>query len=192
MKFDYPVILASKSPRRRELLVGLGIKFEVKTVPVDEVYPSEITPLEVPEFLAKKKVEALASKIPNALIIGADTVVILDNSILEKPVSKAQAANFLHQLSDQKHQVVTGVCLQYREKVSIFKEVTEVTFAPLSEGEITHYIESCQPMDKAGAYGIQEWIGMIGVSRLEGCYYNVVGLPVHKLYQELNYFRSGF
>ena len=169
-------------------MASLGIQFEVKTVPVDETYPSDLSALEVPEFLAKKKVEAMAELAPQALIIGADTVVILENIILEKPENMQQAKEFLTRLSHKKHQVVTGVYVKYHENISHFKEVTVVSFGPLSEAEIEYYVETYKPLDKAGAYGIQEWIGMIGVTGIEGSYFNVVGLPVQRLYRELKEF----
>jgi septum formation protein len=169
-------------------LASLGVQFEVKTVPVDESYPFDLPALEVPEFLAKKKVEAMAELAPQALIIGADTVVILENSILEKPENTQQAAEFLTRLSNKKHQVVTGIYVKYQDNIAHFKDITQVSFGPLTVGEIEYYVETYRPLDKAGAYGIQEWIGMIGVTGIEGSYFNVVGLPVHKLYRELKKF----
>lgn len=190
MNFNFPVILASNSPRRQQLLADMGIKFEVKVVPVDESYPQNMNVLEVPMYLAKKKAQVVASDEPEALVIGADTVVILDHAILGKPQSTRQATEFLRRLSGQQHQVVTGVCLQYRDNISLFQDTTQVTFITLSPSDIDYYIETCQPLDKAGAYGIQEWIGMVGVSSIEGSYFNVVGLPVHRVYQELNDLKS--
>jgi len=185
MNFKIPVILASNSPRRQELLAQMGVKFEVRSAFINEVYPADLPPQEVPEFLAKLKAEAMASFETNALIIAADTVVIVENTILGKPKDQIEARGFLRQLSGRKHQVVTGVCLKYQDRLSLFKDITEVTFGNLTAWEIDHYLEVYQPMDKAGAYGIQEWIGMVGVTRIEGSYFNVVGLPVQKLYQEL-------
>jgi septum formation protein len=185
MNFNIPIILASNSPRRQELLAGLGVKFEVKSASVSEEFPSSLSRQEVPEFLAKQKAEAMASLEKNALIIAADTVVILDNTILGKPIDLVEAREFLKRLSGRKHQVVTGVCLKYQDRLSLFRDITEVTFGDLTAWEINHYLEKYQPLDKAGAYGIQEWIGMVGVTRIEGSYFNVVGLPVQKLYREL-------
>lgn len=190
MNFNIPIILASNSPRRQELLASLGVNFEVKSASIDEGFPTGLPPQEVPEFLAKKKAQKVASSEKKALVIAADTVVIFENIILGKPKDQHQAKEFLLKLSGQKHQVVTGVCLIYQDKLSLFKDITEVTFGTLSEWEIDHYIDEYQPLDKAGAYGIQEWIGMIGVTRIEGSYFNVVGLPVQKLYRELKEFRS--
>lgn len=174
------------------MLEALGVNFTVKTIPVDETYPEDLPVFEVPEFLAKKKVEAMAGSAPDALIIGADTVVILENIIIEKPSSKQQAIAFLTRLSNKKHQVVTGVYVKYQDRIAHFKDITQVNFASLSEEEIRSYVEKYNPLDKAGAYGIQEWIGMIGVTGIEGSYFNVVGLPVHKLYQTLKDLRSRF
>jgi septum formation protein len=166
----------------------LGVKFEVKSASVSEEYPASLRPQEVPEFLAKKKAQAMASIEKNALVIAADTVVILRNTILGKPKNQLEARGFLKKLSGRKHQVVTGVCIKYQDRLSLFKDVTEVTFGDLTAWEINHYLEEYQPLDKAGAYGIQEWIGMVGVTRIEGSYFNVVGLPVQKLYRELKEF----
>jgi septum formation protein len=185
MNFSCPIFLASNSPRRQDLLSALGIGYEVRTAVVDESYPSGTDPFEVPKFLARKKVEALGNIDRKSLIIGADTVVILNHQILDKPNDPEQAREFLKRLSGNQHQVVTGVCIKYVDKISLFKEVTRVTFGELAQEDIDYYVTTCKPLDKAGAYGIQEWIGMVGVSKIEGCYFNVVGLPVHRVYQEL-------
>lgn len=190
MNFKIPIILASNSPRRRELLASLGVKFEVKSTSVSEEYPNSLSPQEVPEFLAKQKAQAVACTERKALIIAADTVVILGNTILGKPKNQLEARSFLKQLSGRKHQVVTGVCIKYQDRLSLFKDITEVTFGDLTAWEINHYLEEYQPLDKAGAYGIQEWIGMVGVTRIEGSYFNVMGLPVQRLYKELKEFRA--
>jgi len=187
MNFNIPIILASNSPRRRELLEGLGIEFEVKAALVNEKFPANLSPLEVPEFLAKQKALALSPE-KKSLIIAADTVVILDQTILGKPKDLFEAKEFLRNLSDRKHQVVTGVCLKYQDKLSLFKDITEVSFGPLTGKQIDYYLEKYHPLDKAGAYGIQEWIGMVGVTKIECSYFNVVGLPMQKLYQELKKF----
>jgi len=186
MNFSFPIILASKSPRRQQLLADLGVQFEVKVVPVEESYPKDLPPEEVPLYLAQKKAGAVAKTLNSeALIIGADTVVILNNAILGKPQNPDQAAEFLHRLSGNTHEVVTGVCIIYQKKTRLFKDITRVRFDNLSASEIDHYVAACRPLDKAGAYGIQEWIGMVGISGIEGSYFNVVGLPVQKLYKEL-------
>ena len=185
MNFSFPIILASNSPRRQQLLAELGVHFEVKVVPVEESYPEDMDPEEVPVYLARKKAAAVAVVEKKALIIGADTVVILNNTILGKPENPERAAEFLRLLSGNTHQVVTGVCIIHQEKIRLFKDITRVRFDTLSDSEIVHYVNTCKPLDKAGAYGIQEWIGMAGVSGIEGSYFNVVGLPVQKLYREL-------
>ena len=190
MNFNIPIILASNSPRRQELLAGLGIKFEVKVASIKEVFPESLASQEVPEFLAKQKALAIASKEHDSLIIAADTVVILDHTILGKPKDSLEAKEFLQKLSGRNHQVVTGVCIKYQDKLSLFKDITEVSFATLTGKQIDYYLEKYHPLDKAGAYGIQEWIGMVGVTKIEGSYFNVVGLPVQKLYQALKKFSS--
>ena len=179
------VILASNSPRRKQLLADLGIEFEVRSANVDEHIPSGMISTEVPEYLARIKAEAVHQQAKNSLVIAADTVVILENSILGKPKSPQQAKDYLIELSGKNHQVVTGVCVKYEEKTRLFKDTTQVSFRKLTPDEIDRYVDKYQPMDKAGAYGIQEWIGMIGVTAIEGSYFNVVGLPVHKLYLAL-------
>lgn len=190
MNFKFPVILASNSPRRQELLAGLGIEFEVKVASINEVFPESLASQEVPEFLAKQKALAVAFTEQNSLIIAADTVVILDQTILGKPKDLLEAKEFLWRLSGRNHQVITGVCIKYQDKITLFKDITKVSFATLTDKQIDYYLEKYHPLDKAGAYGIQEWIGMVGVTKIEGSYFNVVGLPVQKLYQELKEFRK--
>lgn len=181
------VILASKSPRRQELLKGLGITFEVRTKEVDESYSSTIKNEKVAEYLAQKKSAAFKLN-TNEILLTADTIVVLGNNILNKPKDFSEAEEMLTLLSGKTHQVITGVCIKSLEKEAVFSSSTKVQFKPLSITEIKHYINSCQPFDKAGAYGIQEWIGYIGIEKLEGCYYNVMGLPLSDLYQELQGF----
>lgn len=188
MNLNMPIILASNSPRRQELLAGLGFEFEVKVASTREVFPEHLASQDVPEFLARKKALAIASKEQNSLIIAADTVVILDHTILGKPKDLLEAKEFLRKLSGRNHQVVTGVCLKYQDQISVFKDITQVSFATLTDNQIDYYLKKYAPLDKAGAYGIQEWIGMVGVTKIEGSYFNVVGLPVHKLYQALKKF----
>ena len=184
----YHIILASNSPRRKELLKGLGIDFEVRVIPdIDESYPAGIPPDEVPCYIARKKSKAYNIK-NNELIITADTVVILDNVIIEKPDDREDAIQMLHKLSGQSHQVITGVVISTLDKNISFSVKSTVSFAILTDQEITYYVDTFQPYDKAGAYGIQEWIGYIGVQEINGSFYNVMGLPVQKLYQELKQF----
>lgn len=183
----YKIKLASNSPRRRELLAGLGLDFEVKLLPgIDESYPERLPGEEIPVYIARKKAEAYRRDIgPDELIITADTIVYIDGQVLGKPADAAEARKMLRQLSGRTHQVITGVCLTTADRQKAFSAVTDVTFDTLGDEEIDYYIEHYRPYDKAGAYGVQEWIGFVGVSRLEGSYFNVMGLPVQRLYREL-------
>ena len=183
----YKVVLASNSPRRKELLGGLGIGYEVKTMPdIDESYPDGLSMEEVPVYIARSKADAYRPLMePDELIITADTIVWLDGVVMGKPKDEEEACDMLRRLSGQTHQVVTGVCLTTIDRQQSFATVTDVTFDRLTEEEITHYVSRYQPMDKAGAYGIQEWIGYVGVRSIKGSYFNVVGLPIQRLYQEL-------
>ncbi len=183
----YKVVLASNSPRRKELLGGLGIGYEVKTMPdIDESYPDGLSMEEVPVYIARSKADAYRPLMqPDELIITADTIVWLDGVVMGKPKDEEEACDMLRRLSGQTHQVVTGVCLTTIDRQQSFAAVTDVTFDRLTEEEITHYVSRYQPMDKAGAYGIQEWIGYVGVRSIKGSYFNVVGLPIQRLYQEL-------
>lgn len=183
----YKILLASKSPRRRELLQQLRIPFNVITIgKIDESYP-ETTPLiDVPQYVSLVKADAYQNKIcDDELIITADTMVICGNKILGKPKDNEEAAEMLRLLSGQTHRVATGVTISTRNKRTSFTTVTEVSFAEISEEDIQYYVQNFQPLDKAGAYGIQEWIGAVAVNSINGSYYNVMGLPVHRLYQEL-------
>ena len=187
---DYHIILASNSPRRKELLWGLDIAFDVRVQPdIAEDYPADTVPADVAAYISREKANAYKDTIAeNELIITADTVVIVGNEILGKPHDDAEAKEMLHKISGRKHQVVTGVCLTTMEKQRCFSVSTDVTFKNLKEEEIDYYIETYSPLDKAGAYGIQEWIGYIGVTALEGSYFNVMGLPVQRIWEELNRF----
>ena len=187
---DYHIILASNSPRRKELLRGLDIAFDVRVQPdIAEDYPADTAPADVAAYISREKANAYKDTIAeNELIITADTVVIVGNEILGTPHDGAEAKEMLHKISGRKHQVVTGVCLTTTEKQHCFSVSTDVTFKNLKEEEIDYYIETYSPLDKAGAYGIQEWIGYIGVTALEGSYFNVMGLPVQRIWEELNRF----
>lgn len=185
MKTSKKIILASNSPRRRELLGGLDIDFEVRVKDgICEDYPQHLPMEEIPQYISREKSEAY-DLAPDELLITADTIVWTDGRVLGKPVSKAEAEDMLRLLSGKTHQVVTGVTLATTEWTTSFSAVTDVTFATLSNEEIRYYVERYAPMDKAGAYGVQEWIGYVGVTRLAGFYYNVMGLPVQRLYAEL-------
>lgn len=183
----YHIILASNSPRRKELLAGLGVEYEVRTLPgVDESYPDTLQGADIPLYIAREKAEAYRSLLADdELMITADTVVWLDGSVLGKPRDEEEALRMLRCLSGNTHEVFTGVCLTTRLWQRSFSVGTRVRFAALTEEEIVYYVNRFRPLDKAGAYGVQEWIGYIGVEHIEGSYFNVMGLPVQRLYQEL-------
>lgn len=179
------IVLGSKSPRRQELLRGLGIEFEVRTKDTDESYPSTLQAHDVPEYIAKLKATAFADLSADDTLITADTVVIVDGTIYGKPHTRQEAFEMLKRLQDHTHQVVTGVCIRHGERTILFSDETIVHFCPMNDDEIYYYIDNYHPYDKAGAYGIQEWIGYVAVDRMEGSYFNVMGLPIHKVYQAL-------
>lgn len=183
----YKVILASNSPRRKELLAGLGVDYEVRTLPdVDESYPDTLQGADIPLYIAKEKADAYRNMLqPGELMITADTIVWLDGRVLGKPKDREDALCMLRDMSGRTHEVFTGVCITTTEWQRSFAAQTEVRFAELSEEEMTYYADKFQPMDKAGAYGVQEWIGFIGVENISGSYYNIMGLPVQRLYKEL-------
>lgn len=186
----YHIILASKSPRRQELLRGMGVDFEILTKETPENYPIDLPLDEVPRYLSLQKSLAFNDKeLPaDYLLITSDTVVICEGEILGKPKDREEAVRMLRLLSGQTHHVVTGVTVRTAEKTESFAVRSNVAFAELDQDEIDYYIEHCKPFDKAGAYGIQEWIGYVGISGLEGSFYNVMGLPTRKLYQCLKGF----
>lgn len=183
----YQIILASNSPRRKELMSGLGVDYVVKTLPdVDESYPDSLQGGDIPEFIACKKAGAYRSILqPGELLITADTIVWLDGKVLGKPQGREGAMEMLRALSGKKHQVFTGVCLTTTEWQKSFTAASDVLFDELSDEEIAYYVDRYQPMDKAGAYGVQEWIGYIGVHSISGSFYNIMGLPIQKLYKVL-------
>ena len=178
---DLKIILASNSPRRRELLKGLDIDFTVKVLPdIKESYPADLPAAEVASYIAGEKADAYKDLLlEDEMVITADTIVVLGTEILGKPKDEADARRMLQELSGKTHQVITGVCMMTLEKRCVFSVITDVTFKEFTDDEITHYITKYQPYDKAGAYGIQEWIGYIGVTALNGSYFNVMGFPVH-------------
>jgi septum formation protein len=184
---NYRVVLASNSPRRRELLAGLGIDFEVRVLPdIAEGYPDGLSATQIAEYIAREKADAYRQQMgADELIITADTIVVCGGEVLGKPADAADARRMLHLLSGRTHQVVTGVCLMTAQRQRCFAVETDVTFKALSDEEISYYIDRYRPFDKAGAYGIQEWIGYIGVTGINGSYFNVMGLPVQRLYSEL-------
>lgn len=187
LKLDYQIILASNSPRRKELLSGLGLNYEVRTLPgIDESYPDTLQGEEIPVYISSKKASAYLDTLKDdELLITADTIVWLDGRVLGKPADEKEACQMLRDLSGKTHQVITGVTLATTTFQKSFASVSQVTFAPLTEEEISYYVNHYHPMDKAGSYGVQEWIGFIGVERIEGSYFNVMGLPVQRLYREL-------
>lgn len=187
---DYKIILASNSPRRKELLSGLDIDYETRVIPdVDESYPNSLHIEDVAVYLAEKKASAYQPELKDKeLLITADTVVLLENKILGKPANEEESATILRVLSSKTHKVITAVCLTSTEKQVSFSDTSLVTFGKLIDAEIDYYVSKYKPFDKAGAYGVQEWIGYMAVERIEGSYYNVMGLPVFKVYKELKEF----
>lgn len=185
MKTLPTIILASKSPRRQELLRLMDVDFRIVLKDVDESYPDTLTPEEIAVYIAEKKAKAFDESVEDEIVLTADTIVSIDGHILGKPESTAHAAEMLHMLSGKVHKVITGVCILYKHKYNLFHDVSEVFFRKLTADEINFYVEKYQPLDKAGAYGIQEWIGLTGIERINGSYTNVVGLPTEKLYQQL-------
>jgi septum formation protein len=186
---DYNYILASKSPRRQELLHSLGVEFQVLISDVDEPYPENLTKEEIPVFLAELKSKSLIKNLKeNDLLITADTIVWLNGEVIGKPENRKEAVRTLQKLSSNEHQVISGVCLTSINKQKSFFSVSNVQFKNLSLPEIEYYVSEYKPFDKAGAYGIQEWIGYIGITHIEGSFYNVMGLPVQQLYTEIQNF----
>lgn len=186
----YDVILASNSPRRKELLAQLDVPFRVQVLKdIDESYPADLPVASVPLYLSQKKAEGHKSLIKsNEMIITADTIVLLGDEVMGKPADEAEAMAMLSRLSGKTHKVITGVSIVTAERCSSFETVTDVTFNSLSTEEIDYYVKHYRPLDKAGAYGIQEWIGAVAVSNITGSFYNVIGLPVQRLYEELKRF----
>jgi len=186
------LILASKSPRRQQLLRELGVEFEIRVNgDDDELFPADLTMTEIPVYLAIHKAKTLIDALDeNEILITSDTIVWCDGHVIGKPINSDDAFNILSSLSGSKHVVVTGVCISSKEKSKTFYDTTDVYFRKLTDDEIWYYINNYKPFDKAGAYGIQEWIGIIGIERIEGSYFNVMGLPAQRLYLELQEFIS--
>ena len=187
---DYKIILASNSPRRKELLAGIDVQFEVRVIQdIDESYPADLPTKDIAEYISHKKAAVYQQQMaPDELIITADTIVVLGTEVMGKPHDEADARRMLRELSGQTHQVITGVTLTTIQKQVSFSVETDVTFKQLSDSEIDYYVSHYKPFDKAGAYGIQEWIGHIGVTGLQGSYFNVMGLPVQRIYEALRQF----
>ncbi len=186
LKQNKKIILASKSPRRQALLKELNVDFEIRLQEVDEIYPEGMEGSAVPVFLSKLKGEVFKNDLKeDEIVITSDTIVYINHSILGKPLDRNDAIGILKTLSGNVHQVITGVTLQQKDSSFTFFESTEVYFKKLTDAEITYYIDTFKPFDKAGSYGIQEWIGYIGIEKINGCFYNVMGLPLFRLNQEL-------
>lgn len=185
MKLSKPLVLASNSPRRKEIMHNAGYDFSVKVIPTDESFSSEMPVEEVPIFLAKVKADCFRNDLTNEIIVCADTVVIVDAQILNKPANVIDATEMLRSLSGKVHKVVTGVCVMTKEETVSFSDTTLVHFKELSDWEIDYYIERCKPFDKAGSYGVQDFIGMVGIPHIEGSFYTVMGLPIHRVYEAL-------
>lgn len=183
---DYKIYLLSKSPRRAQLLHSMGLDFQIVKPTIQEVYPKNLRAEEIPVFLSRLKTSSLLNDISkDAITIAADTVVLSKGNILGKPKSREEAYSMLKNLSSGTHSVVSGVTISYKDVIRSFSETTQVEFTNLTDQEIDYYIDTFKPYDKAGAYGIQEWIGLIGVRSITGCFYNVMGLPTPRLYEEL-------
>lgn len=182
---NYNIILASKSPRRQQFFKDLNIDFTIKLKEVEEIYPQELKGIEITDYLANLKAEAFTNLKDNDLLITSDTIVWFENKALGKPKDHNEAFTMLKNLSGKKHEVITSISIKNKNFQKIVNDSTTVTFKELSDKEINYYINNYKPFDKAGAYGIQEWIGYIGIKNIKGSYFNVVGLPVYKLYKEL-------
>ena len=187
---QYQIILASNSPRRKELLSGLDIPYQIKTLPdIDESYPAELQGMDIAVYIAREKANAYRNEMSdNTLLITADTIVILDGKVYGKPKNEDDAKRMLHELSGKTHEVVTGVCITTRDKQKAFGVSSEVRFSHLENDEIDYYVSKYKPLDKAGAYGVQEWIGYVAVEYISGSYFNIMGLPIQRLYRELKSF----
>lgn len=184
------ILLGSKSPRRKELLKGAGIQFTLVNIDSDEDFPEEMAGEKVSEFLATKKAEAYTGNLENKILLTADTTVYLEGEIINKPLNEADAIAMLTKLSGKIHSVFTGVCLRSKSKEISFTDKTNVYFKVMTKDEIEYYVKKFKPSDKAGAYGIQDWIGYIGVTKIEGDFFNVMGLPVNRVYDELKKFEN--
>jgi septum formation protein len=183
-----PLVLASNSPRRQQLLRELGFEFTVEVRPTDELFPAEMSSSEVAGYLARLKAAQFEADLGNKIVICADTIVVVDNEILNKPTTEVEAYEMLKKLSGRTHEVITGLCLLNEQGYQVISDIAKVEFKTLTDAEINYYVQQYRPFDKAGAYGVQEWIGMIGISRIEGSFYTIMGLPLHQVYQMLQPF----
>lgn len=182
------IILASASPRRQNLLKGLDIDFTIEVRPTDEHFPEDLKREAIPEFLAKQKAEQFTYLADDTIIITSDTIVWINDHVMNKPEDMAEAKRMLQTISGQMHEVFTAVCLTTKNKQKVFSVASKVYFKPLEDAEIDYYLANYTPLDKAGSYGIQEWIGYIGIEKIDGSYFNVMGLPLKELYEELSTF----
>ena len=185
MSLQRPLILASSSPRRQYLMKEAGFNFTVEKPDVDESFPAKLPSEQVAKYLAEKKAEYFRLAMKNEIVLTADTIVVLEDKILNKPSDRIEAISMLGELSGHTHRVITGVCIMSMEKEESFDDTTEVTFQKLTQQEIEFYVDHYKPYDKAGAYGAQDWIGMVAIRKIVGSYFNVMGLPIHKVYQHL-------
>lgn len=184
---QFPLLLASGSPRRKEILAAAGFSFEIEVRPTDEIFDPTLPIEEIPVFLARQKLNQFDDK-KDTIVICADTIVAIDGQVLNKPGNKEEAMAMLRQLSGKNHKVITGVATKLNDETSSFHDLTDVTCNKLGEDECNFYVDNWKPFDKAGGYGVQEFMGMVGIESLTGSYYNVMGLPIHKVYQELKSF----
>lgn len=187
ISLQFPLLLASGSPRRKEILAAAGFSFEVEVRPTNESFDPNLPIEEIPVFLARQKLSQFDDK-KDTIVMCADTIVAIDEQVLNKPENKEEAMAMLRQLSGKNHKVITGVAIKLNDQTSSFYDLTEVTFKKLSEDECNFYVDNWKPFDKAGGYGVQEFMGMVGIESLTGSYYNVMGLPIHKVYEELKSF----
>lgn len=185
MNLNRPLLLASSSPRRQYLMLEAGFEFTVEKPDVEEDFPDTLPVDQVAKYLATKKAEYFRPRLQNEIIVTADTVVIINNRILNKPQHRDEAISMLEELSGKTHRVMTGVCILSKEKEESFDDTTHVTFVTLTRDEVEFYVDQYKPYDKAGGYGAQDWIGMVAIEKITGSYFNVMGLPIHKVYQHL-------
>jgi septum formation protein len=188
MNLSRPLILASSSPRRQYLMKEAGFTFVAQSPDIDESFPPDLDITAVPKYLARKKAEVFENQISNEIVISSDTVVILKDEILNKPLNRKEAIDMLSKLSGQTHTVITAVCLFSKEKIDCFDDHTEVTFKMLTQEEIEFYVDNYKPYDKAGAYGAQDWIGLVAIEKINGSYFTVMGMPMHLVYKHLKNF----
>lgn len=185
---NYNLILASRSPRRQQFLRDLNLEFTIELKEIEEVYPTDLKGAEITDYLAKLKSKPFTNLNDNDILITSDTIVWMNNKAIGKPKSKQEAISIFEELSDNMHQVITSICIKTKKNISVINDITNVYFKKLTKEEILFYIDNFQPYDKAGGYGIQDWIGYIGVKKIEGSFFNVMGFPVHKFYEEMSKF----